>query len=281
MAGSKWVLRGDFGRACVAVVARTLSEARFAVAAVAVLGCLSPHIALAQSMSLPGSFAVGDAGAATYSVPIAVPPGTGGVSPSLTLSYSSQGANGIVGVGWSLDGLPSIGRCPRTWAQDGFPGGINYDTNDRFCFEGQRLIAISGGYGADGAEYRTEIDSFSRIISHGAAGNGPAWFEVHTKSGQVMEFGRTTDSQILAQGKARPRPGHGQSTRSATPRAAALLSPTPTMRRMVRPIPVASTTPATPRQASRRTIRSNSSMRLGRTSALDIRPPHCPGQRYA
>ena len=156
-------------------------------------------------MTLPGQFAVGPTGAATYSVPIAVPPGTAGMAPSLSLDYSSQSGNGLLGMGWTLSGLPSIGRCPQTMAQDGVVGGINFNSNDRFCLEGQRLVAISGTYGADGAEYRTEIDSYSRILSHGTAGTGPAWFEVHTKSGQVMEFGHTADSQILAQGKTTAR----------------------------------------------------------------------------
>ena len=71
--------------------------------------------------------------------------------------------------------------------------------------DGERLVAISGSYGADGTEYRTEIDSYNKIISHGTAGTGPAWFEVHTKSGQVMEFGHTTDSLVLAQGKTTAR----------------------------------------------------------------------------
>ena len=152
-------------------------------------------------MTLPGSFSVNGTGAATYTIPISVPPGTAGMVPSLTLSYSSQNLNGLLGIGWSLDGLPSIGRCPQTMAQDGVVSGVNYTASDRFCFEGQRLVVISGSYGADGSEYRTEIDSYSRILSHGAAGTGPAWFEVHTKSGQVMEFGHTADSQILAQGR--------------------------------------------------------------------------------
>jgi hypothetical protein len=144
-------------------------------------------------------------GAATHSIPIALPPGTAGEVPSVSLDYSSQGGNGLVGVGWSLDGLPSVGRCQRSVAQDGVLGGINYDANDRFCMEGQRLVLVSGTYGADGAEYRTEIESYSKVISHGAAGNGPSWFEVHTKSGQVMEFGRTADSLLLAQGKSTAR----------------------------------------------------------------------------
>ncbi|CCD95159.1 hypothetical protein BRAO375_4010002 [Bradyrhizobium sp. ORS 375] len=156
-------------------------------------------------MSLPGSFSVSQTGAATYSIPIALAPATAGLSPSLSLDYSSQGANGLLGVGWTLGGVPSIGRCARTLAQDGVLGGVNFDANDRFCLDGQRLIGVSGTYGADGAEYRTEVDSYSRIISHGTAGTGPAWFEVRTKSGQALEFGHTTDSQVLAQGKTTAR----------------------------------------------------------------------------
>jgi hypothetical protein len=156
-------------------------------------------------MSLPGKFSVGATGAATYNIPIAVPPGTAGLTPSLSLEYNSQSGNGLLGIGWSLGGLPSIGRCSRTIAQDGAVGGINYDANDRFCMDGQRLVAVSGTYGADGAVYRTEVDTFSKLISHGTAGNGPAWFEVHTKSGQIMEFGHTTDSLVLAQGKSAAR----------------------------------------------------------------------------
>jgi hypothetical protein len=159
----------------------------------------------AQGMTLPGKLDVSATGAATYSVPIVVPPGTAGMIPSLALAYSSQAGNGPLGMGWTLDGLPTVGRCPRTLAQDGVAGSINYDSNDRFCLDGQRLIAISGTYGANGTEYRTEVESFSKIVSFGTAGNGPAWFEVKTKSGQVMQFGNTTDSRILAQGKTTAR----------------------------------------------------------------------------
>jgi len=132
--------------------------------------------------------------------------------PSLSLDYNSQSAAssgwlgaGVMGVGWSLSGLPAIGRCPRTVVQDGVVGAVNYDANDRFCLDGQRLIATTGAYGADGTEYRTEIESFSKIISHGTAGTGPAWFEVRSKSGQILQFGNTTDSRILAQGKTTAR----------------------------------------------------------------------------
>ena len=157
--------------------------------------------AVGQIMSVPGQFGVGPTGNASYTIPIVAPPGTAGMVPSLSLAYHSQAGNGLLGMGWSLEGLPSIGRCPRTVAQDGVLGSINYDSNDRFCLDDQRLIAISGIDGANGTEYRTEIETFSKVISFGTAGTGPAWFEVRTKSGQIMQFGNSTDSRILAQGK--------------------------------------------------------------------------------
>jgi hypothetical protein len=33
--------------------------------------------------------------------------------------------------------------CSKTIAIDGVKGGVNYDDNDRYCLDGQRLIAIS------------------------------------------------------------------------------------------------------------------------------------------
>src|SRR5262245_39444210 len=51
-------------------------------------------------------------GAATYSYPIAVPPGRGGMAPQLALSYSSSGAlRGGIAVGWALP-LPAIEADP-------------------------------------------------------------------------------------------------------------------------------------------------------------------------
>src|SRR5690606_30303743 len=57
-----------------------------------------------------GVFNVDESGQATYSVAIAVPPGTAGVAPSLSLDYSSQGGTGVLGKGWSIGGQSSIGR---------------------------------------------------------------------------------------------------------------------------------------------------------------------------
>ncbi|MFT4190002.1 MAG: SpvB/TcaC N-terminal domain-containing protein [Comamonas sp.] len=168
-----------------------------AVLATAACGALQ-----AQVMSLPGQFAVNESGAATYSIPIEVPPGVAGLAPKLSLDYSSQAGNGLLGVGWSLGGLSTITRCPRTLAQDGASGSINYDLNDRYCLDGQRLMVVGGNYGAANSEYRTELESYSKVVAYGTAGNGPSYFKVQTKAGLTLEFGATADSRVAAQGKA-------------------------------------------------------------------------------
>src|SRR5215813_10425962 len=87
--------------------------------------------ACAQTMALPGKLEVNAGGASAYTIPIAVPPGTAGMHPALTIEYTSQGQNGIVGVGAALGGLPSVTRCPQTMDQDGARGSVNFDGNDR------------------------------------------------------------------------------------------------------------------------------------------------------
>ncbi len=150
--------------------------------------------------NLPVQFVVDSSGAATFSLPISVPPGTTGMQPSLAVTYSSHGGNGLVGMGGSLSGLSVITRAAKSIAQDGATDGVNFDGNDRFALDGQRLVAVSGVYGADGTEYRTEMESFSKIVSYGQAGNGPAYFRVWLKSGQIFDYGNTTDSRIEASG---------------------------------------------------------------------------------
>jgi RHS repeat-associated protein len=164
----------------------------------------------ATAMTIPGNssagataggFGVSDMGGAQYSIPISIPPGIAGMQPSISLGYSNTGGNGHVGVGWAIGGLSAISRCPKTIAQDGARSGINYDNNaenDAYCLSGQRLYEISRRNGTDpkwGAitiiEYRTEIDSFSRIESYTNTPTfvGPLAFRVYSKSGQIMDYG--------------------------------------------------------------------------------------------
>jgi hypothetical protein len=182
----------------VALLNRGRARLCLVVAATGSLTLTSTVPLAAQGMEVPGNFEVSTTGAATYTMAVAVPPGTGGMAPVLTLSYSSYASNGLLGVGWQLDGIWGVGRCPRTVAQDGVRGGVSFNADDRFCLNGQRLIAVSGAYGADGTEYRTEIEQFSKIISRGTAGTGPAWFQVWTKADRIITFGNSAGSRLLA-----------------------------------------------------------------------------------
>lgn len=183
--------------------------------------CLVAIANAAPKVSTEYQAGVDPHGRAMVSIPIAVPPGTAGMAPSIALTYSNQGM-GLAGLGWSLgvtalttrarmtpSGLTtesgtesvssSVTRCPSTIATDGIMGGIKLDSTDRFCLDGQRLVVQgSGTYGADGTEYRTEVESFTKVVSYGTAGNGPAWFKVWTKEGLIAEYGNTADSRVEA-----------------------------------------------------------------------------------
>ena len=143
-----------------------------------------------------GQLSVSLTGAATYSIPIAVPPGINGVLPQITLTYSSQSGNGIAGYGWNISGVSSISRIPSTQFHDGVIDAVDYDALDRFALDGQRLIVksgTSGVYGADGTQYETENYSNVKITSIGVHPNGanfgPATFKVEYPDGSFAFYG--------------------------------------------------------------------------------------------
>jgi YD repeat-containing protein len=151
--------------------------------------------------ALQGSGGV-SGGQASYSIPIVVPPGRKGMQPSVSLNYSSSSGNGVVGVGWGLSATSSISRCSATAAQDGFTASVQYNAvRDRLCLDGQRLMVVSGAYGASGAEYRTELDGFARIKQVGSINGGTTYFTVEYKNNNKSWFGLTTDSKHKATGR--------------------------------------------------------------------------------
>ncbi|MCB0736885.1 MAG: VCBS repeat-containing protein, partial [Bacteroidetes bacterium] len=145
-----------------------------------------------------GEFDVGPNGTVSYSLPINTSPGTAGIQPELALVYNGATENGILGIGWSLSGLSAISRSPQTYAQDNRIDGVDFDDNDRFSLDGQRLVVVNGGvYGANGTEYFTEQNTFQKITSFSSNGITKG-FEVKTKGGTIMEYGNTDNSRIEA-----------------------------------------------------------------------------------
>lgn len=142
-----------------------------------------------QSVSLTG--------AANYQIPIVVPPGTADMEPGLSVVYSSQAGNGLLGMGWTLSGLSAITRVGKTYYHDGEKSGVNLDFNDRFVLDGSRLLAINGGtYGTNECVYYTEVFNGMKVTSIGSIGNGPQGFRVETKDGKTMEYGLTDNSRV-------------------------------------------------------------------------------------
>jgi RHS repeat-associated protein len=147
--------------------------------------------------STAGAGGVSAVGSATYSIPIAVPPGTNGVVPQVSLEYNSSAKSGIAGIGWNISGLSVISRVARNVYFDGTAGPVELSVSDRYALDGQRLILKEGTYSVENSTYGTEIENFATVTAKGTQGNGPQWFEMTTKDGVVMQYGNSGDSRFM------------------------------------------------------------------------------------
>lgn len=146
------------------------------------------------------AFSVSSTGEAGYQLTLEVPPGRAGMEPHPSLSYDSSSGNGLVGMGFSLGGFSSITRCGSNVAQDGRLRGVNYDRGDNFCLDGLRLVKVThvevALTGECFDEYRTFPDTFRSVRAHcpanGDEAKGPSWFQVFTKPGRILDYGRDT-----------------------------------------------------------------------------------------
>ena len=151
-----------------------------------------------------GNFTVTDNGAAVYEIPLLTSPGTAGMSPKLSLTYSSQSGNGLLGEGWNLNGLSIISRGPASMSIDGIVDPIDFDQDDRFFLDGKRLVLFNPGpgvkYGDNLTEYRTEKNSFTKVKAY--SDGTTQSFEAYTKDGLIYHYGKRvgSNSQVLASG---------------------------------------------------------------------------------
>jgi RHS repeat-associated protein len=122
-------------------------------------------------------------GAATFSYPFELPPGPGGFTPKLELTYNSgsvdemknkQAVGSWVGIGWNLH----LGR-------------ISYDATNK-----QYFLDLSGAsyqiFSTDGLNFYTNPEEYLKITRNYE--NGDTWI-VLDREGNYYRFGGTTDSQ--------------------------------------------------------------------------------------
>lgn len=136
-------------------------------------------------------------GGASYTIPIEVPEGVGGMQPNISINYNSQSGNGLLGWGWNLAGISAITRVGKTLYHDGMVEGVDF-VDDRFALDGQRLMLVNNyNYGDNCAEYRTEVDGMSKIVSYSCDTTyGPSCFKVWLPNGNIAYYGYKSNTRV-------------------------------------------------------------------------------------
>jgi hypothetical protein len=121
-------------------------------------------------------------GAATFALPLVVPPGTGGMQPQLALAYNNQvRSDSWVGYGWNL----SLGSIRRSLKR----GVPTYDdARDTFELDGTQLVPDP----LIANRFHTLRESFLRIDRIPGGG-----WEVRTPDGTVTRYGSTVEARVL------------------------------------------------------------------------------------
>ncbi|MEM7363456.1 MAG: SpvB/TcaC N-terminal domain-containing protein, partial [Pseudomonadota bacterium] len=172
---------------------------------------LIPQLAL-ETVTTPGKSAYGtdvnNKLGASFAMPIAVVPGINGLQPGLSITYDSnraaddnttaitadneRWATNVMGHGFELAGTSFIERCRRFTTDP-----VDLSSDDSLCLDGRELRHINTSTSthlSPGAEYRTRVESFSRVIAHGTSSN--LYFTVETVDGRTLTYGETASSKI-------------------------------------------------------------------------------------
>ncbi|MFT3841802.1 MAG: SpvB/TcaC N-terminal domain-containing protein [Myxococcaceae bacterium] len=148
---------------------------------------LTPFLPLGpQDSTRPDPYAltVSNTGEAVWSMALRTPPGRNGVEPHLGLEYRSRGANGIIGLGFSVTGLSSVTRCWSTPASDGhWATPTDQGAPDGYCLDGQRLRPIAGS----ATQFHPEQDP-GTLVTIANPGVDQS-FEVRYRNGLIAQFG--------------------------------------------------------------------------------------------
>lgn len=131
-------------------------------------------------------------GLMSYAIPVVVPEGFEGITPSLAFTYSSGAGSSILGMGWSM-ATPSIERMTMR-------GVPRYDESDRFVVDGGReLVRISESVDAgQAAIYRTRFESdFTRYSWIAREEGRTGYWQAEYADGRVGYFGADAEGRLV------------------------------------------------------------------------------------
>ena len=155
-----------------------------------------------EPYSIPDKVEVGPTGAATYSIPLEMLPGTNSFQPSLSINYNSQSGYGMLGIGWNVSGLSKIERGSKNFYHDEAVkrNGITFTDEDQLYLDGQRLILLSGQHFREGAVYGFEVENYARVTIKKALlkseNKSYTYFELKTLDGKVFNYGLGNSSIV-------------------------------------------------------------------------------------
>ncbi len=156
-------------------------------------------------------------GTASIQYPLAIPKGRNGMQPNLALSYSSEGGESWVGLGWSLN-IPSIIVDTR-WGVPKFDGTKD---SESYILNGEQLVQIDSttpGYGYQAhrpyyngglvtgqisrqtnARYaRRTTSGYENIVRMGGTPSTYYWVIIDA-SGTTYTYGNSSNGKVLADG---------------------------------------------------------------------------------
>jgi hypothetical protein len=144
---------------------------------------------------------VTSSGAATWTHPLQLLPGRNGMSPSLSISYSSSGGAGALGRGFSLDGTESIARCWPVRAQGtgAAAAPLVRGVSSVFCLNGTRLMPRPN---ESPDRLSPERDPSTLVVVAGGLAN-PTSFTVYRSNGLITGFGARPFSSARREGRLR------------------------------------------------------------------------------
>lgn len=130
--------------------------------------------------SLKGEMNVNQFGGLTYMLPIEVLKGLNNFQPNLALGYNSQSGNGQAGWGWNIIGVSTITQGGKSQYIDGITIGNQYNNQDPFYLDGQRLIQIN--------PTTFETETYSKIkITKNASGSEYSFIIQYT-DGKIAKY---------------------------------------------------------------------------------------------